>query len=53
MFSKNLSGGGRIDSSRPYVSPAVEVVGVDLNSFCVLVGSNASTESLYEENFEM
>ena len=51
MFSKNLSGGGRIDSSRPYVSPALEVVGVELNSYCF--NGSASTESLYEENFEM
>ena len=51
MYSKNLSGGGRTDSLRPYVSPTVEVVGVELSSYC-FIGST-STESLYEEDFEM
>lgn len=49
MYSKNLSGGGSIDSSRPYVSPALEVVGVELQK-CVMAGSGV-TESLTYEDF--
>ena len=41
-------GGGIV--ARPYVSPAVDVAGVELQN-CVMVGSDVSTESLTYEDF--
>ena len=37
--------------ARPYVSPAVEVVGVELQN-CVMVGSDVATENLAYDDFE-
>lgn len=48
MYSKNFGGGG-IDA-RPYVSPAVEVLGVELQK-CVMAGSGV-TETLSYDEFE-
>ena len=50
MYLKKMSNGGGGIVARPYVSPAVDVAGVELQN-CVMVGSDVSTESLTYEDF--
>lgn len=57
MYCKNFSIGVRGNDTRPYVSPDVEVIGVELQS-CVMAGSDVHTDSdvhteeLVNEDFE-
>mgnify|MGYP004507012719 CR=1 FL=1 len=51
MYCKNFSIGVRGNDTRPYVSPDVEVIGIELQG-CVMVGSEVCTESLTNEDFE-
>lgn len=50
MYLKKMSNGGGGNDTRPYVSPAVEVVGVELQN-CVMAGSDVATENLAYEDF--
>lgn len=51
MYCENFSIGGGDNDTRPYVSPDVEVIGVELQS-CVMAGSDVHTEKLVNEDFE-
>lgn len=50
MYLNKISNGGGGIVARPYVSPAVDVVGVELQN-CVMAGSDVATESLTYEDF--
>lgn len=51
MYLNKISNAGGGIVARPYVSPAVEVVGVELQN-CVMAGSDVATENLAYDDFE-
>ena len=51
MYCKNFSIGRGGNDTIPYVSPEIEVIGIELQS-CVMAGSDVCTESLGNDDFE-